>query len=427
MKVTVAMLGARMHYAVPRLLYEAGLLERFFTDSYIGNKPFLECALRAVPNNLAPPGLLRWLGRKDAVLPAEKIESFETLGLWYAWARSRTSTNLEAQAVSREAAQRFNREILRVGLGDAHVVWGFSNASLELFQAAKEQGRQCILEQASLPAELEASLMRQELLRWPRWQPGLELPESDRAAIQREMQEWELADCIVGGSDFVRVGLETCGVAASKIRVVPYGVDVTRFAAAESCQRGAGEPLRVLFAGAVGLQKGVPDLLHALAKLGRSKVEAKLAGRVALAHECIAPFSEVATFLGPVPRAQIPDLYRWADVFVLPSIAEGSATVIYEALMTGIPVVTTPNSGSIVEDRVNGFVVPIRDPDALAEAIGRYANDRDLLTRHRMACVHSRARAGLDRYRADLLGAIFSVTSHRNGITAEETSPERRR
>lgn len=418
LKVAVAMLGARRHYAVPRLLHEAGLLDRFFTDSYIGNKPWLEAALRSVPCRLAPRGLQRWLGRKDEGLPPEKVSSFETLGLWYAWARARAHGHSEMQTVFREAARRFNAGILRAGLGQAPIVWGFNGASLELFQAAKAHGRQCVLEQTILPAELEFRLMREEVARWPGWQPGLDIPEFDRPAIERARQEWELADCIVTGSDFVRAGLEECGVPAGKIRVVPYGVDVGRFSPAQTRERRSNEPLRVLFVGEVGLRKGVPDLLQALAKLGGERVQAKFAGRLALAHNQVARFSEVATFLGPVPRIQMPDLYRWADVFVLPSIVEGSATASYEALLSGISVIATPNTGSIVEDGLNGFIVPVRDAGALAEAIGRYADDRDLLARHQAACLESRAYAGLARYRADLVSVVRALPDR--GLVSSE-------
>ena len=86
-RVTVAMLGARMHYAVPRLFYETGMLERFYTDSYVGNKPWLEAALKAIPESVRPRGVQRWLGRRDGVLSPCKVTSFETLGLWYSWAR----------------------------------------------------------------------------------------------------------------------------------------------------------------------------------------------------------------------------------------------------------------------------------------------------------------------------------------------------
>ena len=409
--VTVAMLGARGHYAVPRLLFEAGLLERFFTDSYIGNKPWLESILRSVPQRRAPRGLLRWLGRKDAVLPANKVSSFEALGLWYVWARRRAKTHIAIEAVFRKGARRFNAAILRTGLGEAPIVWGFNGASLELFRAARAQGRHCILEQTILPPELEFKLMREELARWPGWQPGLNIPDFDNSAVDRAEQEWVLADRIVTGSDFVRQGLERCGVPQGKIRVVPYGVDANRFSPTAIRQRDRSAPLRVLFVGAIGLRKGVPDLLDALAQLGPARVEARFAGEVELDHQRLDPFARVATFLGPVPRVQMPEIYRWADVFVLPSIVEGSATVTYEALLSGLPVVATLNAGSIVQSGVDGFIVPIRDPDALAETIGRYASDRKLLAQHQAATLQRRERAGLDRYKADLVSVIREIST----------------
>ena len=405
------MLGARMHYAVPRLLFEAGLLERLFTDSYIGNKPWLELILRSVPARRAPRGLLRWLGRKDVALTANEVLSFEALGLWFVWARKRAKTHVETQAVFREAAQRFNAAILRSGLGAAPIVWGFNNASLELFQAAQAQGRQCIVEQTILPPELEFKLMREELARWPGWQPGLNILEVDRADVDRAEQEWALADCIVACSHFVREGLERCGVPEGKIRVVPYGVDVNRFSPMAKHERDVGAPLRVLFVGEVGLRKGVPDLLEALVRLGPARVVARFAGEVALAHERLDAFADVATFLGPVPRVMMPEIYRWADVLVLPSIVEGSAAATYEALLSGLPVVATPNAGSIVRSGVDGFIVPIRDPEALAKTIGRYASDRKLLAEHQAATLQYRERAGLDRYKANLVRVIRAVST----------------
>src|SRR5690606_41274150 len=69
----------------------------------------------------------------------------------------------------------------------------------------------------------------------------------------------------------------------------------------------------------------------------------------------------------------------WADIFFLPSICEGSATVIYEARAAGLPVVTTPNAGSVVRDGVDGFVCAAGDVDALCDRISRLAADPDLV------------------------------------------------
>jgi glycosyltransferase involved in cell wall biosynthesis len=73
--------------------------------------------------------------------------------------------------------------------------------------------------------------------------------------------------------------------------------------------------------------------------------------------------------------------YGWADAFLLPSLCEGSATVTYEALAYGLPVICTPNTGSVVRDGIEGFVVPIRDPNAIAGRIEELAANPERRTR----------------------------------------------
>jgi glycosyltransferase involved in cell wall biosynthesis len=85
--------------------------------------------------------------------------------------------------------------------------------------------------------------------------------------------------------------------------------------------------------------------------------------------------------LGPVPRPAMAAHYGWADAFLLPSLCEGSATVTYEALAYGLPVICTPNTGSVVRDGIEGFVVPIRDPNAIAGRIEELAANPERRTR----------------------------------------------
>lgn len=245
--------------------------------------------------------------------------------------------------------------------------------------------------------------MRETAQDWPGWQPGLEFADQQLAA--REQEEWELADRIVAGSPFVAEGLADCGVPADKIYVVPYGVDARRFSPAPS-HSSAGRPLRILFAGEVGLRKGAPYLLEALGRLDRNLVEARLAGAVVLNRDRLSRYADRVQFLGPVPRSEMRDLFRWADVFVLPSVVEGSATVTYEALMSGLPVITTPNAGSVVQDGKSGRIVPVRDVDALATAIAEYAEDPALLERHRAGARDARAEADVTRYARDLCALL---------------------
>ena len=184
---------------------------------------------------------------------------------------------------------------------------------------------------------------------------------------------------------------------------MPYGVD-RRYSRHEPRTRGAG-PLRVLTVGEVSLRKGAPYILEAARRLGRD-AEFRLVGPVGLSAEAAAGFNAVAPLRGAVARQAMRAEYDWADVFLLPSICEGSATVVYEALAAGLPVICTPNTGTVVRDGVEGFIVPIRDPGAIAEKLG-YLMSRPALLREMSANALARSQDyTLDHYRRRLLDAL---------------------
>jgi glycosyltransferase involved in cell wall biosynthesis len=98
--------------------------------------------------------------------------------------------------------------------------------------------------------------------------------------------------------------------------------------------------------------------------------------------------------------------YTWADVFLLPTVCEGSATVCYEALAAGLPVVTTPNAGSTVRDGVDGFVVPIRDSETLVERLARLAEDPELLAGMSANALARASEFGLANYGERLMRVL---------------------
>jgi len=162
---------------------------------------------------------------------------------------------------------------------------------------------------------------------------------------ERQQKAWELADLVVAPSEFVLHGLIEMGVPSEKCRVVPYGVDLARFSSngkknfMDICAERQNRQLRVLFAGAVGLRKGAPYLIKAAEMLGPERITVRLAGQCEYDPKLATAFPPNVEALGYVPRVSMPSLYDWADVFVLPSLCEGSATVVYEALAKGVPVV----------------------------------------------------------------------------------------
>ena len=410
-RVDVAFFGARRYYNVPRLLERAGLLGTFYTDLYLGNKPWLRSALRSFPPAYAPAAVKKLLFKDAPGLPAAKVVSFDILGLRELWFRGRTGSWLQLQHHYARFGREFCEHVARTGLDHASVFYGFRNGCLEIFQAAKRRQTLCIVEQNSAAQQVENQLLNEEVQRWPDWEKRNPLAAIDDhfadPVAQREEAEWGEADYIVCPSEFVISTLESMGVSRDKCRLLPYGIDIDSLRPRE--RRPDGRGINVLFMGLVGLRKGIPYLLEALKALDSPNIHCRLVGFFEADRQRVSEYAKWVEIVGPVPRSEISHSYEWADVLVLPSISEGSALVTYEALACGIPVITTPNSGSSVRDGVNGFIVPIRDPQALASRIDQLAGDPEMLRTMSAHALECRSGFSSEAYGSGILDLIRSV------------------
>jgi glycosyltransferase involved in cell wall biosynthesis len=145
--------------------------------------------------------------------------------------------------------------------------------------------------------------------------------------------------------------------------------------------------------------------------VGSKQVSARMVGPLVVRKPYQRLMAEVAELTGQVPRQEVIRHYEWADVFVFPSICEGSATVTYEALAAGLPVITTPNAGSVVRDGVEGFIVPIRDAAAIAAKIELLLEDRNLLMNLSQNAMARAQEYSWDRYGERLVSTIQRIMS----------------
>ena len=356
-----------MHYAVPRILHRAGRLRHLFTD-LCAAKGWLRVLL-VWPPGAGPDGIRRLRDRRPQGIPSGSITAFTRMGMEYAARRRRARSSSDVTAAHLWAGRSFCECVLREGWEGGAAVYAFNSAALELLTAARRRGVPGILEQTIAPRAVEEKLLADERRRHPGW----EEEGSDAHAaefIQREQEEWAAASTILCASEFVRESVRACGGPDGRCVVVPYGVD----AVAPVRRTARGGPLRVLTVGAVGLRKGTPYLWQAAARLGRRAVF-QIAGPVNILPAAARRMAPHVELRGAIPRSELAKAYAWADVFLLPSLCEGSATAIYEALSAGLPVVCTPNAGSVVRDGVDGFIVPIRDADAIVERLTLLAED----------------------------------------------------
>jgi glycosyltransferase involved in cell wall biosynthesis len=197
--------------------------------------------------------------------------------------------------------------------------------------------------------------------------------------------EYALADYIIVPSRYAQRTFVEAGFDAGRVLVLPYGVDPTQFfvadqkevghAAAARLSSSQQRPFRVIFVGQIVPRKGVHYLLEAFHRLSMDDMELLLVGHL---DETMAPIVHAAVerdarirIVDNVPKAELQRLYSTAAVLVLPSLADSWGLVVLEAMACGLPVIVSENSGSseVVSEGVNGFVVPIRDVDAIEEKL----------------------------------------------------------
>lgn len=160
------------------------------------------------------------------------------------------------------------------------------------------------------------------------------------------------------------------GAREKAIAIVPNGVDVADLGPLTKTQS-----IDLLFVGRLAIEKGVADLAEAMRIAGdRAHLTVAGSGAVPIAGSNI-------TLLGPVPKKSLGAIYASANAVVAPSISEAMPMVLLESLACGTPVITCPvgDVPSIVEDGVNGLLVPPHDPRALANAILRLPDVLDEL------------------------------------------------
>ena len=401
MNVLIAQLGARRHYVVPRALHLQGLLHSLITDLCGDVPPWVWANL--LPDSVRPTALRRLLARHAEGVPPRLIHNLTGFAL---------SPFLQRRAGKRGAdfwARRnraFCEAVAARGFEGSEAVYAFNGAALEIFQAARKLGINTIIDQTAAPWRFNKGLLEEETRNWPGWEDSPSEIDASGALARREEAEWPLADRIVCGSAFAADAVAVCGGDVERCAVVPY-----------SGYSGAGNPVvlpsddragpvRVLFVGTLQLRKGIQYLAEAAAKLGGDDIVFRAVGPNILSRAATTYVGEHIELVGPIPRDRVADHYRWADIFVLPTLSEGSANVVYEAMAAGVAVITTKNAGSIVSHDRTGLLVPSRDAEALGSAITRLASDPNLRRRLGAAGQAAVQAFDLETYAARLAQAL---------------------
>lgn len=365
-------------------LAHASLLQRFETSFYYkGDGP-----LAALGRRLAPDRFRRWQRvlrrRHDPDIPSSRVRS--DWGYDLALRIENRLSSGRARSRREVARWRTRRFDLRVARALAHQEPGsallFSDVGSQYaLPLCKTLGIPAVLSMVHGEVNEEREVLAVEADAAPDFfriylgDGALDLDEL-QWLHERRLRDIALADRILVPSEHIAGRLAAHGTPRSKIGVVPYAADTRRFQPDPAKRHGAD--CTFLFAGGVTQRKGIKYLLEAWRKVRRPGWRLQLLGPLPRDPGPLTAYLDDVELLGRVGHAEVPAKMAAADVFVFPSLFEGSAVVTYEALASGLPCVVTPNAGSVVRDGKDGFVVPPRDVEALAFAMERLGEAPEL-------------------------------------------------
>jgi starch synthase len=384
-----------------------GFRPRFETGFYYDDTGALARLVGALPARLRAR-LARELGRRrfDGIDPAT-VHNHAMLELPYvAAARLLPRRPETVERVLYWRNRTFDRRVARsIAQRPPALVIGHDTSALRMLRAAKRAGAATVLNQVIGHLAVGDTILREEAARHPEFADSLHAG-APAWLIEQCRDEALEADCVLAPSDYVRRTLIEQGVAPERIALVPFAVRVERFKPPER-PRDDGV-FRLLYVGQISQRKGVKYLLEAVKRLALPDLELVLVGGIVGSGVGLAPYDGYFRHVPNVPHGEVQRLFQSADLFVYPSLHEGSALAIFEAMASGLPVITTENAGSMVRDGIDGYLVPLRDPGAIAQRIAEL--HADPARRHAMAAnARQRAEQFTWRHYRERLGGVLDA------------------
>ena len=362
-------LGAREHYAIPRVLYHQEQLHTLFTDMWVESNHFF----KYLPSNFLQPlrdryhpelanANIKHCFLKSLVFEFEqkihKISGWDLILKRNEWFQSYVINQI-----------RQNKYFQK--LSPKPILFSYSYAALEIFQFAKERGWTLVLGQID-PGIQENEIVQQEHSRHP---DLIKFNHSNPPSCYWETwkQECKLADHIIVNSTWSYDLLREAGITPSKIKIVPLvytpAAEAVGFKRTYPQSFSGSRPLKVLFLGQVCLRKGIAAILEAIPLLKNLPIELTIVGAPQITIPNFYRNHPQIFWVGQVPRSQAQSYYQSSDLFLFPTLSDGYGLTQLEAQSWKLPIIASPYCGSVVEHNHNGILLPEVTGQHIADAL----------------------------------------------------------
>ena len=305
-----------------------------------------------------------------------------------------------------------DKKVAQHHLKGINAVYAYEDGAATTFKTAKQQNILCLYDLPIPFYRTSRDIQAQEAKLFPDLASTLQVIKEPAWKLERKEQEVKLADHIFVASSMTKKSLLDIEIESEKISVIPYGAPIDYF----QPQPKPDKTFRALFVGRVGLRKGVHYLLSAWHELRLTEAELLLVGVNEFPSGYLQQDWYSIRHLGSVPHHTLGNYYNSADVFVFPSLVEGFGLVLLEAMACGIPIITTPNTAApdIITDGIEGFIVPIRDPDALQAKLDWCYRHPQELEQMGRAARKKAEQLTWDLYRQRLSNRVKELLNHSN-------------
>ncbi len=425
-KVVTVHRGARDAYQVAHALAEGHLLDTLVTDLYWpGDQPWAQLA-----SGLLPEKIVRALQcRTSDGVPSASVVSCWASGLisMAAGKFKRSHPNWDREA-TRWCDRTLGERAGRIASDRGAVLLSYSYYGHSAFSHYTGNHPRVLFQLHPHPAAVREILQKERALHPDcassldkEWE--LSLPEEE---LQFLVEEAAMADHWMVASQFTKRTLVQAGIPADRIGVIPYGIDTAKFSPRQHKTPG-NRPLRLLFVGSLGQRKGVKYLLQALEFLPRGAVELTLCGRpvddMALFRASVVPVRVRPN----VSAAELLEEYHAADVFVFPSLAEGFAQVLLEAMASGLPIVSTNRTAApdLIRHGEEGLLAEPGDALDLAMKIHTFLDDPQQAARMGAAARRRAEMFTWATFRAGVRDFLLSVTESAGSMAATSSRAAR--
>ncbi len=366
MRVMVAHPGTQHSYATALALQHAGMLDRYLTTFYYKVPSLFSSILHFLPSGLQNKFGRELMRRRVDALDQDRIQIYPLIELTRIAAIRAGQSDIAGRMIQWRN-RSFDKKVARLVKKSApNAVICYDTCAIETFRACKQTSTLGMLDQTTGYIKSAMRIMEEEEALHPEFTDSIRV-NIPGWVVERCDEETAAADVVLAASEYVRTTLIENSVPAAKIELLPYGADTSRFSP-PSVKR-EGDVFRILYVGGISQRKGIKYLLEAFKRLGLKNAELVLVGGIMGSGRALAAYADYFRHIAHVPHREIHEIYQQADVFVFPSLHEGSSIAILEAMASGLPVIATTNSGAIIRDGIDGYVVPIRNIEAIMEKI----------------------------------------------------------